>query len=434
MQDPVAVQHADPETNTIIVAFRDAGKRLLFADFSVDSLLQNPVVPINLDRHASYESWISKIASADSIEKSDPLIISQKSIENELFPQGNLIQLQTLPVPVYHSKEGAGLFLISLWTEAMQRQILFVNSYLLFNDWQASYLSLLHYLKVVNLDMTSLYYHGPGILTRINGTFTQLVHDYAEFSLAGIAYIDGNSYLPYSFKGAYKVDIFKEDGGPADYSYHGPSVTATLGYELPSSYHNIFPKRALKGSITYFKSLHSDWDFSTIDLSVLAATNLYSEKIGLTTRAHYVSSSGDVSPSAVTGIDQDYSYAFPRDYRNTKTIRGIRKNIFGDKLIWNSTELTLLLAQQTPMKILFLPVNELALSGFLDLARIENSDANLTSDLYSYGAELSIGFGALRLGAGYAIGNIDGSERDGEYYGRLTVNITNVFSGLRIDN
>ena len=83
------------------------------------------------------------------------------------------------------------------------------------------------------------------------------------------------------------------------------------------------------------------------------------------------------------------------------------------------------------MKILFLTVNEMAISGFLDMAKVNNSDLDLATDLYSYGSELSIGFGVLRVAAGYAIGNVDGNELNGEYYGRLNLSINNVIIGLK---
>ena len=229
------------------------------------------------------------------------------------------------------------------------------------------------------------------------------------------------------------MDKFRKESGILDYSYHGPSLSAGIGYRLPSRFQNIFPKRALNGSVRYFQSMHPDWDFSVVDASIIAGSNLFVEHLGITSRLNYIQTDGNVSPSAITGIDQDYQYNTPRDFLNTKTIRGIRKNYFGDKLIWNSTELTLLLAERTSMKILFLPVNEMAVSGFFDVAKIGNSGFDLTTDLYSYGGEFSIGFGPLRIGAGYAIGNVDGNELDGEYYGRLSLSITNVLNGMKIE-
>jgi len=430
MQDPIIVQQANPDSNTIIVAFRDAGKRLLFAELSVDSLLQNPIVPLKKDTHAKYNSWTTKVAQADSIEESDPEFLAQKVIEDKLFPQANLMHIQSLPIPVYHEDEGAGLFLLSIWIEALERQMLFVNSYLLFNDWDKSYLSLVHNIRLFNMDITSFYYHGPGFITRINGDYTELVHDYAAIAAGQYSYFDGNQFLPYAWLFSYRTDNFRKESGGLDYSYHGPSIEAGIGYELPSRFQNIFPKREIKGSLEYFQSMHPDWDFSVVDLSLKAGTNLFSEKFGIVSRLNYIQTNGDVSPSAATGIDQDYQYAIPRDFLNTKTIRGIRNNYFGDKLLWTSTELTLLLAQKTSMKVLFLPVNEMAISGFFDDAKVINND--VTTDLYSYGGELSIGFGALRVGFGYAVGNVDGKELDGEYYGRLNLSISNVLNGTGI--
>jgi len=430
VQDPVVVQQTNPEKNTIIVAFRDAGNKVLFTELALDSLLDKPIIPGKRDRHVKYESWMTRVAVADSTESSDPAVLISKKTEEKLFPQGDLMQLQTLPIPVYSKNDGAGLFLLSLWIEAMQRQMLFVNTYLLFNNWDDSYLSLFHYIKLFNLDITSLYYHGPGIITRINGSYTELVHDYAEINAGKYTYFDGNSYIPYALLISYRSDNFRKESGLLDYSYHGPSISAGIGYEIPSAYQNIFPKRQIKGSAEYFQSLHPDWDFSVVDLSLKAGTNLLTEKLGITSSLKYIHTTGDVSPSAFTGIDQDYQYAIPRDFLNTKTIRGIRKNYFGDQLIWNSTELTYLLAQATSMKIIFLPVNELAISIYFDAAKVKNSDLHSTTDLYSYGTELSIGFGALRVGAGYAIGNVDGKILDGEYYGRLNLSITNVLNGL----
>jgi len=433
MQDPIYVQLANPHNNTIIVAFRDAGKRLLFAELSVDSLMKNPIVPGKKVPHPKYESWITKVAHADSIEESDPQVLVQKSIEDKLFPQSDLMHIQSLPLPLYNQKDGAGLFLLSIWAEAMQRQMLLVNSYFLLNNWDKSYLSLIHYIRLFDLNISSIYYHGPSFFSRINGKYTRLIHDYAEIAVGQNSYFDGNQYLPYAFLASYRMDNFKKKSQALDYSYHGPALSVGFGYELPSRFQNIFPKRAIKGTVEYFQSMHPDWDFSIVDLSLKAGTNLFLEKLGIISHLNYIQTNGDVSPSAFTGIDQDYQYAIPRDFLNSKTIRGIRKNYFGDKLIWNSTELTLLLAQKTSMEILFIPVNEMAISGFFDIAKVENSDFDLSTDLYSYGGELSIGFGVLRVGAGYAVGNVDGSELAGTYYGRLNLSMSNIFNGIELE-
>jgi len=426
-QFPLWLHSFDKRKNEIITTHKDAGAKTIFASIPIDSLLNMALVPADIKDNKKYSSWTKKQAVADSIEGEGASILTQKGIEDYSFPQGNLINMQTLPFPVYNDERGAGLFLTTLWIEAMQRQILAASSLLYFNNWDKSFLSLLHSIKFFDLDFTTAYYHGPGILTRVGGQYTEFVHDYGMLNVGMQRFIEGNPRVPYNINISYSVDRFSDAPKSNKISHHGSGINFGMGYNLPSKFKNIFPKRQIYGNLGYYKSMNTDLDFSVIQASLKAGINLIKEDLGIVSRLNFTKTEGDVSPSAVTGIDQDFSYNIPRDFRNTKTIRGVSKDVFGDRLLWSSTEISYLIAQNTSMKLLFLPVNEVAISAFLDAAQIEDSGNNSSHDVYSYGSEFSIGYGILRFSAGYAQGYFDSNKLNDQLYGRVNLLVDGLF-------
>jgi hypothetical protein len=284
-------------------------------------------------------------------------------------------------------------------------------------------LSIVHNIKIRNKNVTTVYYHGPGFITRINGEYTSLTHDYAIFNIGVKRFISGNPRIPYFVDLAYRADKISNNSQIYDYTFHGPSVEAGLGYYLPSRFQNIFPKKAILTSIKFFKSVDKDWPFNLFSTTLQMGTNIVLENIGINTRIIYSKVNGSVSPSAVTGIDRDYQYNTPRDFRNTQTLRGLSTDFFGDELIWNSTEIYFILAQKSSMKLLFLPINDLAISGFIDAAQIKNSQVSKLTQAFSIGSEISFGYGVLRFAAGYAQPYLDKKKLKSSYYGRINLNI-----------
>ena len=147
-------------------------------------------------------------------------------------------------------------------------------------------------------------------------------------------------------------------------------------------------------------------------------SNLFSESLGFNTRLTAINKHGNLPPLKSIGIDRFYEYDFPRDFKYTRPIRGIRKDIDSDRLYWSSTELTYFLSERTGLKLLFLPMNNLTIKGFLDYAALGSGKEN---QVYSYGGEISFGESIYRAGFGIAKGKNNDSITDTEYYFRLSL-------------
>lgn len=422
-QSALWLEDYDAKRKKLIVKASDAAGKTHFAGLSLDSLLIKPILPEKSDSKPYYSAWTSKKAKADSIESLPVTAENYKAIGSLSFPQGDLINLQTIPFVFYDNKYGTALFLTTTWMEAMQRQLLNINAYVFPENWHNSFLSAAHLLKLMNINMQTFYYHGPVLFTRINGKSIDLTHDYGQIGFSFNRFINGNSRLPYYGGVSYTLDAVENKSGIIDYTYHGAGLNLSLAYELPSAYRYVFSRRAIRGDVSYFKSFREPWNFSTFNAALYASTNLLIERLGLESTLKYTQVSGSVSPSAITGIDRDYEYNVPRDFRNTQTIRGIDKDIFGNRLLWGSVEMKYFLAEQSGLKLLFIPVNELAVSIFADGAMISDSETTVTSDVYSYGSELSFGFNIIRFSAGVARGAVNSNLLDTQFYGRLNIKI-----------
>lgn len=422
-QFPLLLKSVRKDSNQIIISYPDPLGKQVFVSFSIDSILEQPVLPLKYDTDNVFSTWTKRIAIADSMEDSQPAVLRTKKTEDMIFPQAKLINIQTIPIPIF-TEDNYGLFLASLWTEALSRQTIILSSYLVAEDWQNSFISFLHEIKMYNLSFSTVYYHGPGFITRIDDKYQELIHDYALFDVSYLRFFGGNARLPYNFSISYLADRFQKKDLTLDYSYHGPVISTQFGYNLPSKYSNIFPKRSIMLSAGYFKSFRDEWDFSAFSTSLKIGSNIFLERLGIQSRFNYTQLAGNVSPSAETGIDRDFEYNLPRDFRNTRTLRGINNNIFGKSLLWSSSDLSFVVAERTPLKLIFIPINEVAAGAFFDVAKVSSTE------LYSYGAELSFGLGILRFSSGYAKGNINGEDLKAGFYGRISLIVEDVFRGL----
>ena len=123
-------------------------------------------------------------------------------------------------------------------------------------------------------------------------------------------------------------------------------------------------------------------------------------------------------PYQINGVDRFYEFDLPRDYTFTRPIRGLREDINGSGLLWNSSEIIYLIDDKTGYKLISLPINNVTAQLFFDYARIQ---AETDKTVYSYGAELSFGESLLRLGAGYAEVLNSLQKKSQTYYLRLSL-------------
>jgi len=127
---------------------------------------------------------------------------------------------------------------------------------------------------------------------------------------------------------------------------------------------------------------------------------------------------GNLPSLQTVGVDRFFWIDVPRDFGYTRPVRGIKEDLGGNQLLWSSSELVFFISRVTPFKLLFIPIDNLALNVFFDFARVRS---NIFQEVHGYGIELTAGNMYFRWGAGYAKGKHSNGERTDQVYFRLAV-------------
>ena len=276
-----------------------------------------------------------------------------------------------------------------------------------------------HAFSAFNSQVFSTFYHGPVIFGFENGEYLNLLQDVIATEWQRKFFIKGNprfNLLTSVSYAHYKHQT--SDNSITAFSYYGPSLKTEFNYYLPTVQYPFLSKRQIAIGLNYFKSLDATFDFVIYGASLKLATNLLQENLGFKTQIIYRHQKGNLPPYKSVGVDRFYEFDIPRDYLFTKPVRGLREDVPGHTLLWNSTEFLYLLAKKTNLKILFLPINNLAVQLFLDYAQVQDQK---TSTVYSYGTELSFGDGILRQGVGYATSENSSGIRSKQFFLHLSL-------------
>ena len=248
--------------------------------------------------------------------------------------------------------------------------------------------------------------------------------DIGEIMWSKNFYIKGSNRFKYRTSMTYTGYYYNLDESilniPDNFGYHGPSINLGISYLLPTKHYPFLAKRQFKFSIKYFRSLNHQYDFGISEANLTIASNLFSESLGFNTRLTAINKQGTLPALKTIGIDRFYEYDFPRDFKYTRPLRGIRKDLESDRLYRSSTELTYLLSEYTGLTLLFLPVRNLAVKGFVDYASLGQGKDN---QIYSYGGEVSFGRSLYRAGFGLAEGSYAGTKTEQGYYIRFSLYI-----------
>ena len=414
----------DQSSGKLIVSTWDADRYDEFSELPLDSLYNQKVQPDTIMKKEKYASWITKRPDAADMIHFPDTTIQNSNPQSLLFPQSELMHLFSLAIPLYDLDLGVGIMGMTGWIEALQRQSLAAIFGVYSKDISKSLVLVTHNLTALNSLFSTTYYHGPVIFSHQNGSYIEMYQDIGEFSQSKKLFINGNrrftTIMTLAYTGYhYKLEESLPDT-PNDYGYHGPSIRINLGYLLPTKQYPFLAKRHMNLSLKYFKSLNYQYDFGISEVNLTLASNLFSESLGFNTRMTAINKHGNLPALKSIGIDRFYEYDFPRDFRYTRPIRGIRKDIDSDHLYWTSTEVVYLLSERTGLKILFLPMDNLAIKGFFDYASLGSGKNN---QVYSYGGEVSFGESIYRAGFGIAEGNCEGIKTDQEYYVRISLYI-----------
>jgi len=423
-QFPLKLEGYYKADSSLILSYVDPGNKRQFATMPRDSILAKTIVPESIDAKPAYADWVKKTAHADSIP-GQIADTKQAYVRSQVqFPQGNLVNALTMALPYKEPNSDWGVFLTSTWIEPMQRQLLAINALIYPADWENSLVSFGHVLRFSDLELETFYYHGPTIFSSFNNQYLALIHDVTALRLGINRFVSGNRREPYALFGGYSYTNIHDPDNGTSYNYQGPSVMLSMAWQKPSRYAFVFPKQALSLSAEYFKSLSQPFDFSVFQLHGEAASNLFLEELGITLKSSFIKSSGRIPDAGVTGIDRYFNFDVQRDYRYTQTVRGIDRDLLGDRLLWASGNISYYLTPNSGLTLLFLPISDVAISAFGDAARVWNG--GLAQNALGYGGELSFGYPGIRFAVGYAQGVLAGVKQNARWYGRLSLQLNGV--------
>ncbi len=401
--------------NEIIAARWGAARENQFFILPADSLLKNGMVNEITLPHPELAKWTRhKPQEATNIFSITPKSVS-KTVRLPQFPMEHIL---SFVLPEQNPEAGWGISGMTVWMEALQRQSL-AALFLIFKEYDKSFVSIQHTLNVFNGQLLSMFYHGPVIFGFNGNKYLHLQQDVASVAWQRRFFIRGNPRL--SFDAAFSYTHYKS-GAPGrnikTSAWHGPGFSATLNYLLPSRYYPALPKRQFATGIGFTKSMAAQYNFSIFQSSLTFASNIFVEEFGIKNRTVYIKQNGEMPPYQFSGVDRFYEFDVPRDFIFTRPIRGLREDITGNGLLWNSSEIIYLIDDKTGLKLISLPINNVTAQLFFDYAQIE---AQTKKTVYSYGGEIGFGESLIRLGIGYANAFDSRDKKNQTYYFRLSL-------------
>lgn len=414
------LQGMDLQRNEIIIAGLQADRRPKLFSLSIDSLLKSSAARIE-NNNPRYSQWITKQPPALQPVPTDDADNS-KQRRALSFPQAPLIHLFSFALPTYDEALGWGVYGLTGWIEALQRQSLAAAFIIFPEEADRSVAALTHSLKFYNSDWLTSLYHGPVIFSHKNERYIELYQSMGGIDWIKRWYPGGNPRAFIQFSAAYSWHRQQLNetiaGVPSQFSYHGPQLSCSFKYLLPTRLYPALPKRQFAMELSAFQSLNKKYDFRIVEAQLSFASNLIVEEFGLKAQGCLIHSAGALPPFKTVGIDRYYELDIPRDYTFSRTLRGVREDITGKQLYWSSAELLYLIDERTGYDLLILPIDNLAVNAFFDYAGVVDGK---TKQAYSYGGELSFGGALARLALGYAVGRRSDETTDQRLYGRLTL-------------
>jgi hypothetical protein len=401
--------------NSLLISSWQDNNRTNFYTINADSLSTQELNIGMSSAHETYARWTRKMPTPSLLIKTDSVQypVTRKKKRTPYFP---LLHAFSFGLPTYDSANKLGIYGITVWFEALQRQQL-MGMFLIYpSTLDQSLILLTHQIKVSNLDCATAYYHGPVIFNTSKDTWFRMNRDLITLDINRNIFWQGNNRYLITPSLAISWEHFrytenKVNEAPVQYTMG--RIGLWLEYHLPTQLYPLIAQKSIAAYTYLHQSLSSRYTFSIIDLGTEAATELLLSNLGWRTRVNYLKNNGGNPPLQILGIDRFYQYEFPRDFGYTRPIRGVNRDIGGKELWWTSNEITLYLLERTPFVLLFIPVQNVAGHGYIDAAWLKNTRYQ---EIYSYGYELTFGSTYMRLGAGYAWSKVPGYRMDRTLY------------------
>lgn len=414
----------DRKSNQLILTGWDPLRRSILYSISPDSLIRLDSKPQQFSPNSSYAKWTQKFPdSGNLIHLPDTeIVISDR--KKLLIPQNNMVHFFSFVIPDFDNDYGFGINGSTNWADPLQRQIFSATASIYFDHPEKSLAYFAHYLMAADLQFSTFWFHGPAIFSFDRNDHHTLWRDIFTFDISKIFFVDYNPRFYYrlgvNYSGYRTEQIQIDPALPTITGYHGPTLKGSVGYNLPTKYSSFLPKRSFEISGQFFQSLDDKYDFSVSELNFDGGINLISERVGLKTSFSLISHTGILDSLQVLGIDRFYQIAIPRDINFTRTVRGVREDINGKNLQWSSSEIQILLAEQTGMKFFIFPIDNLVFSAFFDFAQVSGISEKT---VWGVGGELSSGINGLRYGVGYAYGKRSSGSKEESVYARIRLEL-----------
>ena len=418
------------KTRSLLLSSLQINNHLDYHAINIDSLSTRDSVRSSSAAHKSYARWTRKIPSPSLLTESDSVRFptSREKKSTQYFP---LLHGLSFGFPAYDSDNKFGIYGISVWFEALQRQQLMAMFLVYPSAFDQSLIILTHQFILSNFLVSSIYYHGPVIFNTTSDTWFRLNRDLLTMDVSRNIFLKGNT----RYVCTPSLAVTWEHLRPMENTISEPPaqyvlgrIGLRLGYHLPTQLYPLIAQKSLSAYAYVHQSLSSHYTFSIMDMGLEAATDLVFPNLGWRGRIHFLKNSGDDIPFQILGIDRFYQYDFPRDFSYTRTVRGVQRDIGGKELWWTSNELTLYLFKRTPFGLLIIPVENVAVQGFIDAAWLTNIKRQ---EIYSYGLELTFGSTYMRLGAGYAWSKVPEYRLDRTFYLKFGVALPAVSAEYR---
>ena len=421
-QDDYWLRAYNRKEQNVLLSYFDPLRKTAYLTIPLDTLLSAVLTPRETYHDTRYSRWTKKEPEAANVLTLPDTTMLFPAPQKRKFPQFSLINIMNGILPLYTKSDGWGAGATTIWVEPLQRQLLSGTVAFFGTGWENSFVLLNSLTRAWNSFFSLGYYHGPVIFAYYENGQIVSKQDIGNFTWEKPLNISGNNRLTLSPALSYSYRHFiitkKYVGVPEAYSYNGPTAGLSFDYNLPTSFFPALAKRRFNLSAYYFNSFDATYKFSISEIDMTAATNVFSERIGIMATGTYLNQNGNFPLENGVGIDGYYELDMPRDFTYTRTVRGVSRNIYGKNLLWASGEVIYYLAKNSQMLLLFLPITNLTINGFYDYARVENG---MTNEVYSYGAQLSFGEGPLRFGAGYAESFYNGNRDDTQFYWRISL-------------
>jgi hypothetical protein len=418
-------QAFDAESGELLLNRWENGRKNQTVFVPLDSLQQEQNAPVVRPSLPVYNGWTKRNPMNDIKRMS---FSRAKSPERDrlTLPQLEMDHLASFAFPVYDEQEGYGLTAFTVWADILMRQMFTATVVVFPENFDQSLILAAHQIKLWNTIFASAAYHGPILFSYgpQSEKRQEVVRDLISVNAIRSYFPFGGTRLQFAPSIGLDWNHYKfidpQPGIEPWASYLSAHTRFSLYYVTPTRLYPFVPKKSFELSAGFYRALDKTYDMLVQEYSAAAGTNLMLEPLGLRWRGAYIRQSGNAPYLQVVGIDQLYQVDVQRDYTFTRTVRGISQNVYGSRMYWSSAELNWVLGGNTGLKLLFLPLNNLALSVFNDYARIEGFGK---VEMMGNGIELSFGDPELRLGGGYVESGFKGSPKKDVYYLRASVSL-----------